>query len=555
MKTIAKYVFLFMLAALALPVAAQQKVKADAIIINATIYTMDANMSAQRYMVILQGKVAAVSNTPDNIFNRFESDHILNLEGKFIYPGFNDAHCHFYGLGLNVLQANLKGVTSYDELLIRLQTYVQQNTNKKMKWVLGRGWDQNLWPGKQYPTKEKLDSLFPKVPVLLKRIDGHAAVANSKALKMAGISAKTQVNGGEVMLGADGQPNGMLIDNAVDLIEKKIPKPKAAAIETALKEAERICLANGLTSVQDAGLDYNVVKKMEEMYAKGQLNIRMYAMLTPTEENFKNYMSKGPVRKGNLHIRSVKLYADGALGSRGACMLEPYTDKPGHYGLLLNDTAFLRKTAKRVFDAGYQLNTHCIGDSANRLMLNIYGEMLKGENDRRWRIEHAQIVHPADWTKFRRFSVIPSVQPTHVASDKNWVAERIGNGRLNEAYPYKMLLTFSGRIALGTDFPVEEVNPLATLYTAVMRTTPQEHPAGAFQYQNALSLYETMKGMTYWAAYAQHEEKEKGCLENNMAADFIVLDRDLMNGNIIDVLKARVLQTWIAGKKVYDAEK
>lgn len=531
-----------------------QKIQADMIVINGTIYTMDAEMSTQRYMVIVNGKVAVVSNSPGNIFDRFESKNILNLDGKYIYPGFNDAHCHFYGLGLNLLQANLKGATSYEEMLKKFSDYVQENKDKKFKWILGRGWDQNLWANKQFPTKEKLDSMFPKIPVMLKRVDGHAALVNSKALKAAKITAQTKVAGGEIVLGADGQPTGLLIDNAVDIVERKLPKPKAADMENALLAAEKICVANGLTSVQDAGLDYAVVKKMEEMYTQGKLNIRMYAMLNPTEENFKNYMSKGPLRKGNLHIQSVKLYADGALGSRGACLLQPYSDKPNHYGLMLNDTAYLRSMARRVFAAGYQLNTHCIGDSANRVMLNIYGEILKGENDRRWRIEHAQIVHPGEWLKFKRYSIIPSVQPTHVSSDKNWVPDRIGNGRLDEAYPYKKLLMFSGRIALGTDFPVEEVNPMGTLFSAVMRTTRQEHPAGMFQYQNALTLYEAMKGMTYWAAYAQHEENEKGCLENNRFADFIVLDKDIMKGNIAEVFNAKVLYTFIAGKKVYEAK-
>lgn len=530
---------------------AQQEV--DMIFVNGLIYTMDAKLNNGYYMAVHQGKVVAVSMMKDDVFSKYTSKKIIDLQGKFIFPGFNDAHCHFMGLGMMMMQADLRGAKSYDEVLILLKKYEQDALakKKKLKWIQGRGWDQNIWTVKEFPTKEKLDSLFPKTPVILKRVDGHAALVNSKALKLAKIGSKTKAAGGEIILDAGGKPTGLLLDNAMDLVERIVPKPTEAEMQDAILEAQRICFAYGVTSVQDAGVDYFVIKKMESMQKAGLLKIKSYIMLNPSEENFKKIMSKGPYQNGNIHIQSVKLYADGALGSRGACLLEPYSDKPGYYGLMNKDTSYLRAIAKRVFAAGYQLNTHCIGDSASRVMLDIYGEVLKQKNNFRWRIEHAQVIHQADWIKINLYSVIPSVQPTHVSSDKDWVPFRLGQARLERAYAYKSFLPYSGRLALGTDFPVEGVNPMATLYSAVMRTTIQEHPMGSFQIHNALTIWEALKGMTYWAAYAQFEEKEKGCLQNGMAADFVVIDMDITKVIISEVVKAKILATYLNGELVY----
>jgi predicted amidohydrolase YtcJ len=525
----------------------------DMILANGLIYTMDARLSNGYYMAVHQGKVVAVSMMKDDIFSKFTSKQIIDLQGKFIYPGFNDAHCHFMGLGMMMMQADLRGAKSFDEVLALLKKYEQDALlkKKKIKWVQGRGWDQNIWVVKEFPSKEKLDSLFPGTPVILTRIDGHAALVNSKALKLAKIGSKTTADGGEIVRDANGKPTGLLLDNAMDLVERIIPKPTDTEMQEAMLDAQRICFSYGVTSVQDAGVDYFVIKKMESLQKEGLLKIKAYVMLNPTEENFKKIMSKGPYRNGNIHIQSVKLYADGALGSRGACLLEPYSDRPGYYGFMNKDTSYLRAMAKRVFAAGYQLNTHCIGDSASRVMLDIYGEILKQQNDFRWRIEHAQVIHQSDWIKLNLYSVIPSVQPTHVSSDKNWVPSRLGKTRLEEAYAYKSLLPYSGRLALGTDFPVEGVNPMATLYSAVMRTTIQEHPMGSFQIHNALTIWEALKGITYWASYAQFEEKEKGCLANGMAADFVILDMDIAKVLISDVVKAKVMATYLNGELVY----
>ncbi|MBD0260392.1 MAG: amidohydrolase family protein, partial [Cytophagales bacterium] len=319
-----------------------------------------------------------------------------------------------------------------------------------------------------------------------------------------------------------------------------------------LKQAERNCLAVGLTTVDDAGLGRGEVTILDSLYRANQLFIRAYAMLEPSAENRDYYFKNGPYKTDQLNVRSFKIYADGALGSRGACLLADYHDQRGNRGFLLSSPGELRKLAGEIYEHGFQMNTHCIGDSANRLLLRYYGEVLKGKNDRRWRIEHAQVVSAPDVARFSEFSVIPSVQPTHATSDMYWAGDRLGPERVKTAYAYKNLLRQNGMLALGSDFPVEDINPLYGFHAAVARQDAKGYPAGGFQMDNALSREEALRGMTAWAAFGNFEEKEKGSIESGKLADFVVLDADIMKAPAAALRSVKVLQTFIGGKEVYN---
>nr|NQU89354.1 amidohydrolase [Bacteroidota bacterium] len=401
-----------------------------------------------------------------------------------------------------------------------------------------------------FPTKERLDELFPDNPVMLTRIDGHAALVNSKAFEIAGIDAATKVNGGSVVL-KNGEPTGVLIDNAIDLVSVKIPDPDVSQIAEALISAQKNCFAVGLTGVHDAGLGKNIIDMIDSLQQSGQLKMPMYVMLSPTRENFVAFVEKGPLKTEKLNIRSIKLYADGALGSRGAKLLEDYSDDPGNSGLVLQTPDSIWDICKTAYEKGFQVNTHAIGDSANRMMLQLYGEVLKGENDKRWRIEHVQIIAPEDFDLFSKYSIVPSSQPTHATSDMYWAEDRVGPKRIKGAYAYKKLLDQTGWIPLGTDFPIESINPLYTFYAAVVRKDLNGWPEDGFQMEDALSREEALKGMTIWAARAAFEENEKGSLEPGKSANFVVFEEDIMEIPEKDIPETKVLKTFIGGELVY----
>ncbi|RYY86664.1 MAG: amidohydrolase, partial [Chitinophagaceae bacterium] len=417
-------------------------------------------------------------------------------------------------------------------------------------WILGRGWDQNDWTNKEYPDRASLDAVFPDNAVLLTRIDGHAAIANSRALAAAGIDGPRSLTGGSVEI-RDGRPTGILIDNAVDLVGEKVPGPTAAQARTALLAAQRNCFAMGLTTVDDCGLDYEAVEFIDSLQKRGELRMRLYAMLSDAPRNFAWAFRGGPYKTDRLNVRSIKVYADGALGSRGAALLHPYSDKPGWSGFLLSKPEHFDSVASVLYEKNWQMCTHAIGDSGNRTVLNIYGKYLQGKNDRRWRIEHAQVVAPEDFPLFGRFSVIPSVQPTHATSDMYWAADRLGKERVKGAYAYQALLRQNGWIPLGTDFPVEDISPFKTFYAAVARMDAAGYPAGGFQAGDALTREQALRGMTIWAARSNFEEAEKGSLEPGKWADFIILDRDLLKVDTKDILAARVLATYVGGSAVF----
>lgn len=521
-----------------------KKMEVDIIVTNAKVYTVDSDFSIQESFAVKDGKFIALGSTKE-ILSKYNSKETIDLHGKFVYPGFIDAHCHFYGYCMSLLQSNLRGTKSFEEILDVLKAHDEKYNTE---WILGRGWDQNDWDVKEFPTNDKLNELFPNKPVYIRRIDGHAAIANAKALELAGITAKTNVEGGKVFV-KNGKPTGVLIDNAMSLVSKIVPTEDTETAIRALKQGEQNCFAVGLTSVSDAGLYKEQVLLLDSLQKNKELKMRIYAMLEPNEENFDYFVRKGIYKTNHLNVRSIKLYADGALGSRGAAMLQAYSDDPENYGLIVESVQFYHNMCKLAYENNYQVNTHCIGDSANKMMLDIYSEYLKGPNDKRWRIEHAQVIHPNDVNKFRKFNIIPSIQSTHCTSDMYWADERLGE-RIKNAYIYKVLLDQNGWIPNGTDFPVEKIDPRLTFCASVARKDVEGFPENGFQIENALTREETLKSMTIWAAKAAFEENEKGSIEAGKLADFIVLEKDIMEIDEEEIINVEISAVFTNGEKV-----
>lgn len=525
------------------------KMKVDLIVTNATVYTVNDSFAIAESFAVKDGKFLAVGTT-EEITAKYTSDQVWDVDGQVVYPGFNDAHCHFYGYGMNLMQyADLAGTTSQDSIYLKLQEHRKKTGGD---WLLGRGWDQNLWPEKSFPDNQRLNELFPEVPVYLIRIDGHAAWCNRKALELAGITAQTKVDGGEVLL-KNGQPSGVLIDNATELVSKLIPAASEELKTKALVEAQTNCLAVGLTSVTDCGLPKETILLMNSLQKKGQLKMRINAMMEPSEENFAHFLKSGPYKTDRLQVNTIKLYADGALGSRGAHLIEDYSDDPGNRGLLMNDASYFEAICQKAYEAGFQVATHCIGDGANRFILEIYSKFLKEKNDRRWRIEHAQIVDQNDVELFGKYSVIPSVQATHATSDMFWADERLGAERIKTAYAYQELLAQNGWLPNGTDFPIEDINPMKTFFASVARKNTEGLPVEGFQPENALTREQALRSMTIWAAKSGFEDTAKGSIEPGKLADFVVMDTDLMNCCEDAMLLARILKTVLGGEVVYQA--
>jgi len=524
-----------------------RKEKIDLLVYNATIYTVDSSFSTAEAMAVKDGKIIAVGKTAD-IEKEFDATDKLDAQGKFIYPGFIDAHAHFVGYGMSLQRVDLTGTNSWEECIERVKIFANEN---KEGWITGRGWDQNDWAIKEFPNNEILDTLFPDRPVLLTRVDGHAAIANQKALDLAGIKAHDTLTGGEIEE-MEGTLTGVLIDNAVDLVSSKIPAATDEQFKKALQAAEQNCFAMGLTTIDDCGLSYPSVDMIKALQAKGDLKMRLYVMLSDEKANYDYAAANGMIKTDRLNVRSFKVYGDGALGSRGACLLQPYSDKIGHYGFLLSQPAHFDSVANWISNNRWQMCTHAIGDSGNRTILNTYAKYLKGKNDLRWRIEHAQVVDQNDFSLFSANSIIPSVQPTHATSDMYWAGDRLGNERVKGAYAYKQLLQQNGWLPLGTDFPVEDISTFKTFYAAVVRKDAKGWPANGYQVENALTREEALRGMTIWAAKANFEEKEKGSLEKGKFADFVILDTDIMKEVPEKLLSIKVLQTFLNGEKVFE---
>jgi predicted amidohydrolase YtcJ len=523
------------------------KQQADLLLFNGKIYTVDSAFSKVQAMAVKDGKVLATGSDAD-IRDGYISRDTINAGGRPVYPGFIDAHSHFVAYGRSLFTADLFGSTSWEEVAQRVKAFADAHPG--MTWIQGFGWDQNKFPGKAFPDNGLLNQMFPAIPVVLTRVDGHAVIANAKALELAGLRPGQEIEGGTIET-KNGRLTGILVDNAERLVYRVAPVPTFADFKQTLNAAQEKCFAQGLTTVADCGLERMEIEAIDSLQRAGQLKMRVYALLTDRKDVLDHYLPKGPYKTDLLYVKGVKAYADGALGSRGACLLQPYTDKPGWSGFLLSPPAHYDSLAALLAGTDWQLCTHAIGDSGNRVILQVYNKYLKGKNDRRWRIEHAQVINEQDFDLFGRASVIPSVQPTHATSDMYWAGERLGTGRLKDAYAYKRLLGQNGWLPLGTDFPVEDISPFKTFLAAVFRVDAKGFPAGGFQPGDALTREETIRGMTIWAARADFLEKEVGSLEAGKKADFVILDRDLMEVPASGVLETKPVATYAAGVKVY----
>ncbi|WP_299254853.1 amidohydrolase [uncultured Aquimarina sp.] len=523
----------------------QPKETADLLVFNANVYTVDDSQPKVEAFVIRDDKFIAVGSL-EEVSKTYSFTDSVDARGKTIVPGLIDAHCHFYGLGLQQQKVDLIGTNSYDEVLARIVDFQKK---KKVPFITGRGWDQNDWEIKEFPTKEKLDSLFPETPVAVTRVDGHAMLANQTALDLAKITIDTKVSGGEI-LQKDGELTGVLIDNPMELIEAIFPQPTDNEKVAALMDAEKINFSYGLTTVDDAGLSPEVITVIDSLQKADQLKIRMYVMVSNVPEYVDHYLKKGVHKTDKLNVSSFKVYADGALGSRGAVLKKPYSDKEDHHGAMVIGVDEFKELAKRLAGSPFQMNTHAIGDSANAVVMNTYYDVLKDKSDRRWRVEHAQVVSPEEFDILND-NLVMSVQPTHATSDMYWADERLGEERIKGAYAYKQLLERTGKIALGTDYPVENVSPFYTFYAAVARKDLKQYPEGGFQKQDALTREETLKGMTIWAAFSNFEESEKGSITAGKFADFVILEENIMEIEEDKIPNIKVNATYLGGEKVY----
>ena len=521
------------------------KKNADLILTNGIIYTVDSLNTMAEAMAVKDGKILALGNNQD-ITGEFEAAEVIDAKGMAVYPGFIDAHCHFMGFALGLQYIDLGGLKSFDDVLMQLR---QADRPGQGKWLVGRGWDQNLWIDKNFPDNSRLNQLFPDIPVMLIRVDGHVVLANDEALKRAGISENHHFADGQVEM-KNGRLTGILSETAADLIRGVVPQPQDEDLVVLMKQAEQQCFSVGLTTVSDAGLEFSQIRILDSLQRSGKIAMHVYAMLTPTEKNIQEFVMHGPFKTDKLNISSIKLYADGSLGSRTARLKKPYTDDSSLKGIIVTSPDSIKALCRLAVEHRYQVNTHCIGDSAVKLILSIYGSFLKGPNDLRWRIEHAQVVDSADLSLFGDYSIIPSIQGTHATSDMYWAENRLGPDRIKGAYAYKELMKQNGWIANGTDFPIENISPLLTFYASVVRKDLKGFPDGGFQMNNALSREDALRSMTIWAAKADFLEQEKGSLQVGKDADFVILDQDIMQIPDQDIPKTRVLNTIIRGKSV-----
>ena len=524
------------------------KIEVDLISHNGIIYSLDDNNNVFEATAFKNGKIIDIGKT-HQILNKYQSKNKLDLQGKIAYPGFIDAHCHFLYYGLQLAMVDLSSANSFEEIIEILK---KNNDKNDGDWLIGYGWDQNQWKDKNWPNNELLNKNFSNTNVVLNRIDGHAIMVNETAIKTAKVPTDTVVSGGYIEK-INGKVTGLFMDNAMSLILEKIPEANEEQKKKALLKAQQDCISLGLTTVDIAGLNRKDIELINNLHKTGELKIKVYAMLSDNKENFHYFIDSigKPLKTTKLNVRSFKFFADGSLGSRGACLLKPYSDKKTTNGMLLQQQELFEKKLKKIKDFGFQACTHAIGDSTNRTILKSYGEILKTSNDFRWRIEHVQCISPGDIHLFKKYNIIPSVQPTHATSDFSWALFRLGKNRLTNCYRYQTLFEENRIIALGTDFPVEEINPIHTFYAAVFRKNKDGLPLNGFQKNESLNRLDALKGMTIWPALANFEENEKGSLEINKSADMIVLDKDILDENQKKILNTKVLYTIIDGEIVY----
>jgi predicted amidohydrolase YtcJ len=542
MKNIIFYLLIFLL------LNACSQSNADLIVYNAKVYTMDDSFSTCTAFAVKDGRILETST--DAIITQKYKNALQKIDAhqQIIYPGLIDAHAHFSGYALDLRSVKLFFTKSPQQMLQQVKEYAATN---KEPWIIGRGWDQNGWPLKQFPTNDSLNKWFPNTPVYLQRIDGHAALCNAKALEMAGITAQTKIDGGQIEI-INGKLSGILVDNACLKIENILPKKTQAQAIALFKEAQEDCFKQGVTSTVDCGIKSEVFDWLKAAYASGNLQLSQGIMFADDSTNLAKYAFAKPYADSWMKVIGFKVYADGALGSRGAYLIDDYHDALHTKGLLLKNQDSIKALAKLLINTPHQMCTHAIGDAGNRIVLNAYASVLPKNNDRRWRIEHAQVVHQSDIHLFGDYKIVPSVQPTHATSDMPWAADRLGSQRLQTAYAYQQLLAQNNWLPLGTDFPVEYINPFYTFYSAVFRIYDTTKPA--FQTRDALTRQQALRGMTIWAAKASFEENEKGKIAKGMRADFIICNTDLLTASPIECKQALVINTFVKGKCVWTAK-
>lgn len=531
---------------------------AELIVTNARIYTVDAGRPLAHSMAIRGGRVQFVGDSAGAFALRGPATRVVDLRGRAVIPGMVDAHGHLLGLGLSLRNVDLVGTRSYDEVIARVAARARQVP--KGTWIVGRGWDQNDWGDTRFPTHEALSRAFPDHPVYLERVDGHAALVNAAAMRAANVTRETRdPSGGRLERAADGTPTGVFVDNAQGLVERVIPAATREEQRVALRLAAAELHSVGLVGVHDAGERRATIDLMEEMAGRGELDLRTYVMIGDDSADVAHYLARGPrsaIADGRVWVRAIKLYSDGALGSRGAALLEPYSDDPQNTGLLVSAPAHIRDVATRALRAGFQVNTHAIGDRGNRLVLDAYAAALRDvpTADHRFRVEHAQILHHDDIPRFTELGVIPSMQASHQTSDMYWAGQRLGETRLLGAYAWRSLLDAGSIVPNGSDFPVERWNPLISFHAAVSRQDADNWPAGGWHPEQRMTRDEALRSMTLWPAMSAFQERDMGSLAAGKYADFVVLDRDIMRVPAEEILGTRVLATWLGGRPVYEAK-
>lgn len=548
---------LFLCSAFWIVVSCGIKENADLLLINGNILTMDSAQTKSEALAIRNGRILSVG-TSDQIRKQYIGTQTINLEGATVLPGLTDGHIHMRTLGRFLQRLNLKHTKSYQDLLDSVRGRLQRTPSNR--WIIGRGWDQNRWPDRRFPDHRPLSALSPDHFVVLTRVDGHAVLVNEKVIRLARIDASTpDPPGGQIIRYPDGTPTGLLIDNAKDLIAPFIPKPTREEDRESLELAFAHCLENGITSVQDAGVTSEILEIYHDLGQKNRLPVRIYAMLDYEDQPLlEKYFLSGPAKElynDFLTIRSIKMYADGALGSRGAALLQPYSDSPSSFGLIVTPPEELRTAFEKALEKGFQICTHAIGDSANRLVLNLYHQVLKNKNispqTARWRIEHAQIVHPDDFGFFRRVGIIASMQPRHCTSDMHWAEQRLGKHRLSGAYAWRTMLQNHIPLCFGSDAPVESASPLEGLHAAVTRQDPDGWPENGWLPEQCLTMMEALQAYTLNAAYAAFEENRKGSIEKGKYADLVVLSDDITRIQPKDIFSAKIRMTIVNGKVAY----
>jgi hypothetical protein len=539
-------------------VSRAQQQPAELIVTNARIYTVDERRPFGEAMAIAGGRVRFVGSERGALALKGPRTRVIDLEGRTVIPGMVDAHAHLLGLGNALRTVDLTGTKSYDGVIARVAARAREVPAGT--WIIGRGWDQNDWGDTRFPTHEALSRAVPQHPVYLTRVDGHAALVNARAMTAANLGASaTDPEGGRIERMANREPSGVLVDRAMGLVGRVIPPASRdevrAAVLAAVKEANRW----GLTGIHDAGVGRATIDVYEELAREGRYELRNYVMIASDDATLDHYLKRGPqsaLYDGRVWIRAIKISADGALGSRGAALLEPYSDSPEHSGLITTPRERIEQVAVRALRSGFQLNVHAIGDRANRTVLDAFEAALGTvpTADHRFRVEHAQILHYSDIPRFAQLDVIPSMQASHQTSDMYWAGNRLGPTRLLGAYAWRALLQTGVIIPNGSDFPVEQVNPLISFHAAVSRQDEHNWPTGGWFAEQRMTRDEALKSMTLWPAIAAFQEGELGSLAPGKLADFVILDQDIMTVAPERILATRVIATYLGGRPVYERQ-